>query len=201
MTLMHREETSLADSAEYAYRVKNVAQGVYTDPARSAYRMTNAETTSGSLTLDAERLSFKKGDSIEIDLILLPWGTGRETDDANVRAVRQDSALEPVRVTAAVGEVLPDSCLPAVRCEDGTAEFTLSGGANNIAVTAAGFASVKPPRIEIWQNGAWADYTVASANGYDGYSVKPCADGTYAFSFIVPAAGEPVTLRVTQAAN
>ena len=161
----------------------------------------DAETTSGSLTLDAQKLSFKKGDSIEIDLVLLPWGTGRETDDANVRAVRQDSALDPVRVTAVTGEVLPDACLPIVRCENGTAAFTLSGGANNIAVTAAGFASVKPPRIELWQNGAWTAYEVASLNGYDGYSVKPEADGTYAFSFIVPAAGEPVTLRVTQAAD
>ncbi len=43
MTLLNREQTTLAATAEYAYRVKNAAQGTYTDAARSAYRMVNAE--------------------------------------------------------------------------------------------------------------------------------------------------------------
>ena len=158
----------------------------------------DAERTCGSLTLDAETLSFKKGDTIEIDMVLLPWGTGRETGDGNVLAVRQDSALSPAVLTAVTGEVLADGYLPTVRCKDGAAQFTLSGGRNNVAVTVTGFASVKPPRIETLSDGTWAPYQVASANGYDGYSVKVNADGSYAFSFIVPTDGEARTFRVTQ---
>ena len=85
-----------------------------------------------------------------------------------------------------------------MRCENNEAVFTLSGGKNNIAVTATGFTSVKAPRIETLRDGEWAVYEVASAHGYDGYSVKANADGSYAFSFIVPMADAPQTFRVTQ---
>ena len=154
--------------------------------------------TSGSLTLDAEKLAFKKGDTIEIDMILLPWGSGRETTDENVLAVRQDSALSPATVTAEKGEAIADAYLPTVRCENNEAQFTISGGKNNIAVTATGFASVKAPRIETLRDDEWTAYEVASEHGYDGYSAKANADGSYAFSFIVPMDGEPQTFRVTQ---
>ena len=101
-------------------------------------------------------------------------------------------------MTAQTGEVVTDAYLPVVRCENDEAQFTLSGGRNNIAVTATGFTSVKAPRIETLLDGEWVALEVASANGYDGYSVKPEADGSYAFSFIVPTDGAPRTFRVTQ---
>ncbi len=154
--------------------------------------------TSGSLTLDAGRISFKKGDLIELNLVLLPWGTGRETDDANVRAVREDSALHPVTLTAARGTVAPDALLPVVKCDGNRAEFTMTGGRNNVAVTVTGFTSLKTPRIEILRDGQWTAYEIASVHGYDGYGVMAGPDGACAFSFIVPTDGGEQTLRVTQ---
>lgn len=153
-----------------------------------------------ALTLDAKELSFKKGDSIKMDIILLPWGTGRETNDSNVLRVREDSVLSPLTVSAKVGTVVDDAYLPVVKAENGTAEFTLSGGANNVAVRVDGLGSMFKPEIMIDDGGEWKPFDLASANGYDGYTVRAAADGTYSFSFTVtmPEDGGDITLKVSQ---
>ena len=154
----------------------------------------DAEFTTGVLTLDAEELTFKKGDSIEIDLILLPWGIGTETNDANVLKVREDSALKAVKTTAAVGTVKDDTYLPTVKAANGIAEFTVSGGRGNITVKADGFKSMNRPEIYTLSGGEWVEYDISSVNGYDGYSVHANYDGTYSFSFVFASEG-PETSR------
>ncbi|MCQ2484545.1 MAG: hypothetical protein MJ168_04325 [Clostridia bacterium] len=144
----------------------------------------NTEATEGVLTLDAEKLTFKKGDSIEINMILLPWGTGLETDDSNAIAVREDSALKPVKTTASVGTVVEDIYLPTVKAVNNEAVFTVSGGRGNTAVRVDGFDSMLKPEIYVLSNGSWIPYDVSSANGYDGYTVHTNNDGRYSFSFI-----------------
>lgn len=147
------------------------------------------ENTLGALTLDAEKLSFKKGDSIEINMILLPWGVGRETNDNTVMAIREDSAINPVKTTAKVGTVVDDAYLPRVKAENNEAVFTVSGGKGNIAVRADGFKSMLKPEIYILSDGQWQPYEVASSNGYDGYTVHANDDGTYSFSFVYESKG------------
>lgn len=187
--------------SDFALIVKNsriVSHGKPLDVPFAFRENPTAPATSGSLTLDAKTLSFRKGDSIEIDMILLPWGTGRETDDANARAVREDSVLNPFAVTATTGAVVDDAFIPTVLAENGAAEFTLSGGRNNAAVTVKGFTSLKAPQITVKTEDGWAPYDIASVHGYDGYEIRVEADGTYSFSFVVPAADAPQTFRVTQ---
>lgn len=145
------------------------------------------DLTAGMLTLDADSVTFRPGDRIRLELILLPWGTGYEEDDDNVRAVRTDSALHPVRVTAQTGSVIADSILPRVRCADGEAAFTVTGGKNNIAVRVDGFQSPLLPQLERRTADGWERVTLSSANGYDGYTVHYDADGTYGFSFVYTA--------------
>jgi hypothetical protein len=158
------------------------------------------DLTAGSLTLDARRLTFQPGDSIRLELVLLPWGTGRETHDDNVRAVREDSALQPIRVTAQKGSVVEDGILPHLRCEDAAAQLTLTGGRNNIAVRVDGFTSADLPRIERQTPDGWQRVELASANGYDGYAVHYNADGTYGFSFVYTAQSptDTYTFRILQ---
>jgi len=145
----------------------------------------------GALTLDAGCLKFKAGDRIRVDYILLPWGTGEETNDANVRAVREDSALNPLTVSAAVGTVLADAFLPIVESADGCAQFTVSGGASNIAVRVNGFTNFVFPGLEKNVDGEWEAVEIASANGYDGYTVFYNAEtGLYDFAVVVSGAGE-----------
>lgn len=160
----------------------------------------DAENTGGCLTLDAEKLTFEPGDSIEMNVILLPWGTGRETNDSNVLTVREDSALKPVEITAQTGSVAADAYLPEVKAVNNTAEFTVKGGRGNIAVRADGFDSMKAPEIYTLSDGGWVKYELASENGYDGYTVHSNDDGTYSFSFVYTSDGPDCeySFRITQ---
>jgi len=153
----------------------------------------------GALALDAGCLAFKAGDSIRVDFVLLPYGTGFETDDARARAVREDSCLVPLRVTAAVGSVVPDAWLPIIDSDDGLAQFTLSGGAGVSAVRVNGFESHACPNLEKWTGTAWETVTLAGPNSDDGYTVfyNPVT-GLYDFAFVVETAGGTVEYRCVQ---
>lgn len=145
------------------------------------------DVTSGALTLDKKKIEFSAGDSITVDMILLPWGTGFEESCEQVLAVREDSALNNVAVSASTGTVINDSFLPTIKCKDNEAEFTLKGGRNNIAVRVDGFTSLRCPDIYKKTDSGWEKVELASVNGYDGYSVYYNDDGTYGFSFVYTA--------------
>ncbi len=143
----------------------------------------STEDSEGVLTLDTKKVSFKAGDSIKLNLILLPWGVGYEESDAQVLTVREDSALKPATVTATKGTVKEDKLVPTVIADNNEAAFTITGGRNNIAVRVDGFTNLECP--EIIMNGE--KVALASSNGYDGYSVFYNDDGTYSFSFVYEA--------------
>ena len=139
----------------------------------------------GSLTLDIDNITLKKGDYISIDMILMPWGSQNSADDSNVRNVREDSCLDPYSIAAQTGTVIEDAFVPKVKSEGNVAEFTLSGGVNNAAVRVYGFDKNAVPEIYEKVGGEWVKYEVASANGYDGYTVHYDGDGTFSYSFII----------------
>ncbi len=153
----------------------------------------------GTLTLNLEKVTLKAGDTISINLILLPWGSQEtaDTDISNVLQVRQDTCLDPFKAEATVGEIIPDTYMPKIKAENNTAEFTVSGGHNNMVVRVYGFDSWEKPVIEEKVNGQWVTYDVASVNGYDGYMVFYDGDGTYSYAFVIPMDnGEARTFRV-----
>ena len=153
--------------------------------------------TVGVLTLDTRRVTFRPGDTITLDLILLPWGTGREETDENVRAVREDAALHPATAAAATGTVTQDVWLPRVYAADNTAEFTVSGGRNNIAVRVDGFTKAGRPQVQRKTGDAWETVDLSSDCGYDGYSAFYNKDGTYGYAFVFEASQEnDATFRV-----
>ena len=115
-------------------------------------------------------MAFRKGDSIQIHFILLPWGDHNDTDDANVRYVREDSALRPVTVTARTGSVTEDAYLPNVRAESNAAEFTVTGGRNRNVVRIDGFTVFGTPVIYEVKNGTELRYD-PSYYAYDGYCI------------------------------
>ena len=154
----------------------------------------------GSLTLD-ESVSFKKGDKISVDVILLPYGSvGQETCE-NVIKVYNDSVKNALTVTAAVGTVTADTWIPTVAAQNGVAEFTLTGGTYensdevNYAVKVQGYDTLTRPKIYEKVNGEWVPYNYATELGYDGYGVL-CENEklTYTFVFTQNAAGR--TFRV-----
>ena len=155
-----------------------------------------------SLSLDLEEVTFKAGDKIAIDAIILPWGSEisdysgeKFAPDHNVRKVRENSLLYPFSLCAgAETEIVDDTFMPMVRSLNGkSAEFTLSGGENNFTVRALGFGKLSTPRVSEYKDGKWVAYDLSSestpdqkgtAHSYDGYNVFYDADGSYSYSFV-----------------
>lgn len=155
-----------------------------------------------NLTLNLDgKAEFKKGDTIALDLILVPWGDGygmtdyeSDAPDINVRKIRENSILDPFKVTVANGEKLDSVYLPRIKSTDGkSAEFTVSGGENNLTVRIYGIKKIARPVIYEKVNGEWVIYEVSSKNtpdkvgiahDYDGYMIQYDGDGTYSYSFV-----------------
>ncbi len=143
----------------------------------------DSKITEGCLTLDTENITFKKGDSIKLDMILLPWGSGAESDDSHVLKVREDSCLKPLIATD--GE--NDGYVPTVKAQNNQAVITVKGGRGNNVIRADGFTSIKKPTVEIKTAGGWQNYDISSSCGYDGYMISTKKDGTYSISFVYKA--------------
>ncbi|MBQ8408301.1 MAG: hypothetical protein IJY39_05495 [Clostridia bacterium] len=167
-----------------------------------------------TLSLDLGKVTFKAGDTIKINAILMPWGS-QELDysgsepDANVRKVRENTLLNPLKASADADCTVLDSVyLPKLRTTNGqSAEFTLSGGHNNVTVRVYGFRKLTVPCIEEYVNGKWVEYKLSSSNApdeydygyhYDGYMVHYDGDGTYSYSFVTTMDnGAPRKFRIT----
>ena len=176
-----------------------------------------AYPTGGSvaLTLDTDKLELKKGDKITIYAILLPWGS-EESDysgtkyapDQNVLDVRENTLLNPVRVSAVADcTVTENKFIHKLESTNGkSAEFTISGGKKNTieipwrheghraAVRIYGFEKLSVPIIYELVNGEWVRYDISSSDNrdkvgygayYDGYNVYYDEDGTFSYSFII----------------
>ena len=139
----------------------------------------------GSLSLDLGEATLKAGDVLELRIILMPWGYSTSKDDSNVRNVREDSCIDPYKITAVKGSVVEDVFIPSVKAENNEATFKISGGKNYAAVRVYGFADYTKPTITAKADGADIEFNVSSSHGYDGYQVYLDEDGTYSFSFVV----------------
>ena len=128
--------------------------------------------------------------------------------DKNVRDVRENTLLNPLTVTSETDEIIESPYLPQVKSKDGkTAEFTLSGGENNVTVRVYGFEKLTAPKVEEFVNGEWVEYVLSSKDTpdvagrlhyYDGYMVNYDGDGTYSYSFVTTMfEGAPRKFRIS----
>ena len=198
---MKNPEGKTFDYVNLSYLVRD-AEFIIGGKECSPHFAVRAAGTRLFLTLDLGAVSFKKGDSIKINAIIMPWGSYQSVYDSpdfapdrNVRDVRENSMLHPVIATADNDCVVLDSpFMPKLRSENGkSAEFTLSGGENNIAVRIYGFDKVAVPSVFEKVNGEWIPYELSSKNtpdvagishSYDGYNVFFDGD-SYSYSFVV----------------
>ena len=167
------------------------------------------------LTLDMKSARFKKGDTITIHAIIMPWGSENSdysgknyAPDQNVLDVRENTLLNPIQITAGQhSEVIENTFIPMVRSTNGTsAEFTIFGGKKNahtiperdegynVTVRAYGFEKLTAPKIYELKDGEWVEYEIWSKNNpdvlgytneYDGYAVHYDEDGTVSYSFVI----------------
>lgn len=120
------------------------------------------------------------------------WGYMDSTSDQNVLNVRNDSLLDPYKVTAEVGSVIEDTYVPKVRVDENqTAIFTYSGGTNNGVVRVYGLTSYQHPVIEELVGGQWVTYKDSTNRDFDGYSIYADEDGTYSVAFVVNMTDAP----------
>lgn len=189
------DELDKAFGCNFSYIIldsKIISQGKTADiPFAVRLNGTN-KATQGDLTLDTKKLTFKKGDSISMNVILLPNGTGREKTDDLAAAVRNEERLS---VKATVGEVTGDVIIPCVKAEKNAAEFTVSGGKNMTSVRVDNITTMAKPVITMNKGGIITPLD-NSVHGYDGYSITTNTDGTYSISFVYNSDGSPVKFSV-----
>lgn len=189
------------DYVNFALLIKNSDMTLGGEKFDGNFMLTDVKQSDlnfASLTLDIDDITLKAGDSIHIDLILMPWGYKESKDDSNVRNVRQDACIDPYKVDVTVGELMEDTYIPKLMSKDGKAEFTVSGGTNNMAIRIYGFDTYRTIKVEENVQGKWVEYKLHSHNGYDGYTVYYDGDYTYSFAFIIDMTGSNSrTFRVT----
>lgn len=144
-------------------------------------------------------LTFRRGDHIYLNFILLPWGNGLSDTDTNVQYVIEDSVRNPLVLTASKGTVIEDDYLPRVRAENGEAQFTLSGGRNRFAVRVDGMTSMAGISVQEQKDGEWRQY-LFNKKEFDGYQIVYNEDGTYSYVFIIEmdGKGSERTFKATQ---
>ena len=153
-----------------------------------------------ALTLDLGKTTFKKGDSIYIEFLMLPWANRDLASDENITLVYEDSVAKPLTVKdVKKGTVVDEPYLARVLAEDNEAEFTVTGGRNRNVVRVDGFTEFGRPKFEIIDAEGNATVYDTSVKEYDGYGIHLGRDGTYSFSFVYEAEtpDDTVTFRVT----
>ena len=185
-----------------------------------------------SLSLNLGKVTLKAGDKLTVNAIVMPWGSQQYEDgivkpeegnyeydmvineatgelymDKNVRDVRENTLLKPLTATSETDEIIASPFLPQIKSKNGkTAQFTLTGGENNVTVKISGFDMLTAPKVEELVGDEWVTYELNSANNpdkngyyhhYDGYSVQYDGDGKYSYSFVVTMTdGAPRTFRI-----
>lgn len=139
------------------------------------------EKTVGCLTADWKNITFSKGDTLSLDIVLLPYSDNCDPDITGALKVREDSCINPVKLTAKTGTAGTDSYIPSVKLENGEAQFTIEGSANNCAILVTGLTQKAAPTITaIDDNG---NRTELDLNGGCDFSIE--RDGSYGASFVV----------------
>ncbi len=181
----------------------------------------NGITDTVSISLNLGEVTLKAGDTFTINAILLPWGSQKSVydgsnglaPDQNVRNVRKDTLLNPLKATAVADcQVIESVYVPKLISTNGeSAEFTLSGGQSNVAARIYGFQKMTVPAVYEKINGEWVPYVLNSLNtpdineeahAYDGYQIHYDGDGTFSYSFVAEMKdGTPRTFKIVVDGN
>ena len=147
-----------------------------------------------SLSMDLGKVTLKPGDTINLNMIITPWGHYDSTTDTSMQNIRENTCLNPLSVNVSVGEKIESVYVPKILSTDGkTAEFTLTGGTSNVVARVYGFDKLTAPKIYEKIDGEWVEYVTSSINTpdkmgnkhyYDGYYAYYDGNGTYSYAFV-----------------
>jgi hypothetical protein len=138
---------------------------------------------------------------IELDCILMPYGDDSSSYykpmEESIRFGLNAREYEQMNWEPAGGDQMPviigpqlqvthgkriRDLPPVVRVKDNWAEFTLTGGHDQMSLVVTGFESDKLPML--WKGKAFMDPQV---RGGDGYQIMENSDGSYSAVFVIPA--------------
>lgn len=138
-----------------------------------------------ALSLDLGKTAFKKGDTLHMEFLMLPWASRDLSSDENIATVYEDSVEKPLTVkSVAVGTKLDEPYLARIYAADNKAEFTVTGSRNRNAVRIDGFTTFGRPLIEVLsEDGTWVTHET-NVTAFDGYGIYLNHDGTYGYAFI-----------------
>ncbi len=217
----HSDKNGYANLAFLVYNSEFVIGGEKAEPN---FAIVNYKDTVYVTLNIEEQTTLKAGDKFTINAILLPWGshlyedgvinldafppnyeydmvldeaTNERYEDKNVRDVRENTIKNPLTAVAGENcEVIESVFVPKVKSTNGeSAEFTLTGGYNNVAVRVYGFTKMTVPVIYEKIDGEWQLYEVSSdddekyGHKYDGYCIHYDGDG-FSYSFVTTMDGE-----------
>ncbi len=146
------------------------------------------------ITLDADAITFKPGDFIELDFLVIPYG--REGDGPNEAfAERERYGFHSPTTTASEGSVI-NQFPPQVRVtKNQTAAFEIVGGYNVLPIYLEGFPTFIPPTLhQRAKGGEWQAVALGEDNfGHQSYQTE---SGQYGFVFLFETDGTAREFRV-----
>ncbi len=147
-----------------------------------------------SLTLPDSVVSFRKGDFLDLELMLLPHGV-HGSDFSTPLRERERYGINAPSVVVRSGRLV-SSFPPAVRmAEEGPTEFTVVGGFGVIPVLVEGAYAHVPPRLQRRGRLGWQPVEM-STDGSNGHQTYLTDDGRFGFVFLVETDGSAVPFRI-----
>ena len=145
---------------------------------------------------------LRKGDTIEVDLFIMPYGKAGDDYSAALRE-RERYGLKPIRITdVQSGEVL-SHFPPRIRASDENLRFTLQGGFATACVSIEGLHTYSGWSLEGRQDGQWERIAHGgpmpnSGIGGEGQQRTVCDDGTFGVALRVRLDGEAHEFRLSR---
>lgn len=136
------------------------------------------------------------GDWIDIELFIMPYGGGTQ-DWKPAQKAAFDFGLNAPKVTSiSSGAKIADFPTRIALDENGTAEFSLTGGMNYIPIIVEGARDYICRRIYLMDGGTKKLIDHAQKGERDGYQVFAKEDGTFGWAFLVMTDGNEHRYRV-----
>ncbi len=149
------------------------------------------------LSLPGEAYRFRAGDFLELEAMILPYGTVGDGPSVPLLERTRFGTAGPA-AEASRGEIL--EVFPTrVRVDaQEEADFTLVGGYSTLAVLVEGFRDYAPPVLEVRRGAAWTpvDLTSGGSGGKEGHHTYLTADLRYGFVFLMSTDGGELPVRV-----
>ncbi|MBD3175954.1 MAG: hypothetical protein GF320_12310 [Armatimonadia bacterium] len=152
-----------------------------------------------ALTLDGDAATLQRGDWVEADFYIMPYGDETATHETPM-GDRVPFGMDAPRVVSVErGQALSDFPTRLRADERGAVDFIMAGGTDALPVIVEGLTSYTRPRLErLTEDGDW-ERVVHEELGGDGYQVFVTDDGGFGCVFLVQGSPEPVRYRARAA--